>query len=92
MDTPEDKQAKIEAMRADISITCPQLLERFNEIHPLPTPGPSTLVEALTQVRSQATVDTAQAHGVGPWYGLRCKFGMGCSMEHRLAAHMHHFM
>ena len=62
-------------------------LERFNEIHPLPPPAPTTLVQALT-----ATVDSARRDsGIpspGPWYGLRHRFMMTCSAESRFESHM----
>lgn len=43
----QTKNDKIEALRQDIAANHPELLERFNEIHPIPV-LPLTLVEALT--------------------------------------------
>ena len=78
---PSPAGAKIEALRADLA-GLPDLLARFNELHPLPAPGPKTLEEALTSTAASS----AAAGGippVGPWYGLRYKFRLTCAQEYR---------
>ena len=86
MDPPERTTTqKIEALRADL-VAHPELLARFNEIHPPPAPGPTTLEEAL---RNSSSSDLATIPPIGPCYGLRYKFRLTCSQEARLSDVMH---
>ena len=67
-DTPEQRAAKIEAMRASLA-GHPDYLARFNEIHPVPAPGPTTLEEALagivaSSVQAEGWRDGRTAHCV----------------------------
>jgi hypothetical protein len=89
MDHPElTKAQKIEAMRADLAAH-PDLLARFNEIHPPPASGPTTLEEALTTTHNKSAYDMATIPQLGPWYGLRFKFQLTCAHEARLSDVMH---
>jgi hypothetical protein len=87
-ETPEQRAAKVEAMRDSLT-NHPDLLARFNEIHPVPVPGPTTLELALAARSVQAAVGI---QSVGPWYGVRHKLLLTCTQEHRLEAFMHRLL
>ena len=74
------RAAKIEAMRTDLAAH-PDLLARFNEIHPPPAPGPTTLEEALMSTSASSVEAANIIQPVGPWYGLRYKFLLTCAQE-----------
>jgi hypothetical protein len=76
------REQKIEAMRQDLA-NHPELLARFNEIHPRPVP-PQTLVEALTNAAKQSRQDLESIPKEFPWYGLRHTFKFSCALEARM--------
>ena len=86
-ETPASRAAKIEAMRADL-VGYPDLLARFNEIHPRPAPGPTTLEEALASTAASSAAAATDIQPVGSWYGLRYKFRLTCVQEYRLERFM----
>jgi hypothetical protein len=53
LEMSDDKQSKIEALRADLT-AFPDMLARFNEIHPPLPKGPTTIEEALLGVAHDA--------------------------------------
>lgn len=84
---PEERAAKIEELRALLA-SHPDLLTQFNEIHPVPAPGPTTLEEALTSTLGiQNVIDTPDS-----WYGMRHKLMMTCMQEYQLEAFMKHLL
>ena len=82
MEWSSTREQKIEAMRRDLANN-PELLTRFNEIHPPPVP-PQTLVDALTNTAKSSDQDLAAIPPAFPWYGLRHKFKFSCALEARL--------
>ena len=85
----DDRQGKIQAMREDLA-AFPDLLARFNEIHP-PSSGPTTIEEALLGVAHDARDATTNIPTMSPWYDdyldfvkelqWRSKFAVPCSLE-----------
>ena len=58
-----------------------EILDRYEEYHPRPK-TPTTLPEALADVKEQSTSTNSQP--VGPWYGLRHRLPLTCAQEYRM--------
>jgi hypothetical protein len=84
-----DQHSKIESLRKYFS-AFPDLLERFNEIHPLPPPIPTTLEEVLNS--THPFTQQIHTHSSLPWYGYRHKFMLSCKSEYFLENHMHRLL
>ena len=77
------KQEKIASLRTELQkLGRKDILERFDEIHPVPC-VPMTLEEVLT-----STVSSALTTSPDPWYGLRHKYKLSCKTEYRWENHM----
>ena len=89
----DDRQAKIEAMRADLAAH-PEMLARFNEIHPPMPAGPTSLEDALRGLATSAQASTHIPGASSPWYDQclqvvteirwRTAFAVPCAVEAKM--------
>lgn len=57
------------------------VVDQYLEYNP-PPKKPTTLTEALADVKEQSAAEQSQS--VGPWYGLRHRIGLTCTQEYRM--------